>query len=611
MRNGFGQKGPRMNDMTGDRRSTGRTPVHRKYTLLRLWDYLRAHRLTLVIAALLAVVSNLLGLIGPKLSGSAIDATGLGAGQADLSLVLRLVLLMALTYIGSGVLGYILQLLMVWLTRQVVEQMRQDVFHNLQRLPVRFFDDHQTGDIISVISYDIDTVNESLSSDFLQVVQSAITIIGSLIMMLIISPVMVLIFCVTVPASILLSRYIAKHVRPLFRKRSAALGELNGYVEEMLGGQKTTRAYHQEQAFIDDFDVMNDASVKAYTDAEYYGTMNGPSVTFINNVSLALVSVVGAILYIYGRIGLGDISSFVLYSRKFSGPINEIANIYSELQSALAAAERVFRLIDELPEKPDDEAAEVLREVYGDVVLEHVSFGYTPDRLILKDFSLEAPAGSLIAIVGPTGAGKTTIINLLMRFYDAASGSITIDGREITGLTRDSLRSAWTMVLQETWLFHGSIRENIAYGKVGVTDDDIIAAAKAAQIHSFIERLPEGYDTILTDGGNGISAGQKQLLTIARAMLQDGSMLILDEATSNVDTQTEIRIQTAMRQLMQNRTCFVIAHRLSTIRNADCILVVRDGEIIETGTHTELMARNGFYAELYRTQFDSITDEPA
>ncbi len=604
MRSNFGQKGPRMNDMTGDRRVQGKAPVHKKYILSRLWGYLSRHKGILVLAAMLAVASNLLGLMGPKLSGSAIDA--IAPGNTDFGVVFTMVGLMAGSYLASGLLGYGLQLLMVHLTRRVVSTMRKDVFHKLLKLPVKFFDGHQTGDIISIISYDIDTVNASLSSDFLQVVQSVITVAGSLTMMLIIAPSLVLIFVVTVPCSVLLTRFITKKVRPLFRKRSASLGALNGYVEEMLSGQKTTRAYHQEETVIAGFDKMNAEAVEAYTNAEYYGTMNGPSVNFINNISLALISVFGALQYLSGTIGLGDISSFVLYSRKFSGPINETANIIGELQSAMAAAERVFRLIDELPETPDAEDAKILQDVYGHVALEHVDFGYTPEKTILKDFSLDAPAGSLIAIVGPTGAGKTTIINLLMRFYDKDAGAITVDGKEITGLTRDSLRKAYTMVLQDTWLFHGTIYDNIAYGKPGVTREDVERAAKAAQIHNFIQRLPQGYDTVLSDGGSGISAGQKQLLTIARAMLQDGSMLILDEATSNVDTQTEIRIQKAMRELMKDRTCFVIAHRLSTIRRADNILVVRDGQVVEQGTHEALMAQDGFYAQLYRTQFEPV-----
>ena len=482
--------------------------------------------------------------------------------------------------------------------------MRRDVFNRLTTLPVGFFDTRQTGDIISVISYDIDTVNASLSSDLLQIVKSLITVVVSFIMMLTIKPELVLIFVVTVPISMLFSRYITKKVRPLFRKRSRKLGEMNGYAEEMIDGQKITRAYNRENVVIAGFDVKNGEAIDAYNNAEVTATAMGPSVNFINNLSLTLVSVFGAILYINGGIGLDGISSFVLYSRKFSGPINETANIFGELQSAFAAAERVFRLIDEAPEPEDAPDAEVLTDVVGDVELKHVDFGYVPERTIIKDFSLTAPHGSLIAIVGPTGAGKTTIINLLMRFYDVNSGSITIDDKSIYGMTRESLRGAYTMVLQDTWLFSGSIMENIAYANENATKEDVIAAAKAAHIHNFIMRLPNGYDTILSDNGTSISKGQKQLMTIARAMLLDSHMLILDEATSNVDTRTEMIIQSAMRELMRNRTCFVIAHRLSTIRNADNILVVRDGSIVESGRHEELLERNGYYAELFYSQFE-------
>lgn len=355
---------------------------------------------------------------------------------------------------------------------------------------------------------------------------------------------------------------------------------------------------------LDRFDKKNEEAIDAYTVAEYYGTMTGPGVNFINNMSLTLVSVFGALLYLRGSIGLGDISSFVLYSRKFSGPINEIANIIGDLQSAVAAAERVFRLMDEPPETPDSEYAKVLQEVYGDVAIRNVEFGYEPGKTIIKNFSLEAKPGSMVAIVGPTGAGKTTIINLLMRFYDVDKGGIYVDENNIYEVTRSSLRSAYTMVLQDTWLFHGTIFDNIAYGKENVTLEEVEQVAKAAHIHNYIMSLPDGYQTMLSDNGINISKGQKQLLTIARAMLLDSQMLILDEATSNVDTQTEEQIQAAMRSLMQGKTCFVIAHRLSTIRNADNILVMRNGGIVEQGTHEQLMAGDTFYKELYYAQFE-------
>ena len=351
------------------------------------------------------------------------------------------------------------------------------------------------------------------------------------------------------------------------------------------------------------FDAKNHEAVTAYYEADYYGSVTGPSVNFINNISLSLVSVFGAVLYLYGRITLGNISSFVLYSRKFSGPINEAANIFSEMQSALSAADRIFQLLDEAPEEPDAPDAEELTEVRGEVKMEHIRFGYDPERPVIRDLSLTAPAGSTVAIVGHTGAGKTTLINLLMRFYDPQGGRITIDGREIRHLTRSSLRQAYAMVLQDTWLFNGTVFENIAYGKPGATLEEVRAVAKAAHIDGYISRLPDGYDTVLTEDGSNISHGQKQLLTIARAMLLDAKMLILDEATSNVDTRTEQQLQAAMRELMRGKTCFIIAHRLSTIQNADLILVLEGGDIVEQGTHDELMEKGGVYAGLYRSQF--------
>ena len=574
------------------------------YIFKRLFKYLGRHKLLIAVCIVLVIVGNVIALLGPSLSGKAIDAIGRKAGEADFGLVGKYTSLMIVFYIVSGVMNYVLSILLIKLSRNVVFQMRRDVFNKLTTLPVGFFDRRQTGDIISVISYDIDTVNASLSNDLIQIVRSAITVVGSFIMMLRIKPVLVLIFAVTVPASIVSSRYITKFVRPLFRKRSRKLGELNGYAEEMIDGQKVTRAYNREAKVIEGFDAKNDEAVEAYTRAEYYGTLMGPSVNFINNISLTLVSVFGAIMYIRGGIGLGDISSFVLYSRKFSGPINEIANIFSELQSAFAAAERVFRLIDEESEPQDAKDAQLLEDVRGDVDIKDVTFGYVPERTIIRNFNLNAESGSLIAIVGPTGAGKTTIINLLMRFYDVNSGEIDVDGRSIYSLTRDSLRRAYTMVLQETWLFHGTIFENIAYAKEDATMEEVVAAAKAARIHNYIMRLPDGYNTVLSDNGTSISKGQKQLMTIARAMLINSHMLILDEATSNVDTRTEMAIQSAMRDLMKDKTCFVIAHRLSTIKNADMILVVNNGEIVEKGRHEELLRLNGFYSELYYSQFE-------
>lgn len=578
-------------------------PQNRKKVLLRLWKYIAEHKLMTIGAVLLTVSSNLLALLGPYLSGKAIDAIGLSAGEADFSSVFVYCAFMIVFYILSSALSYALSVLMINLSQKIVFKMRKQVFEHLTELPVRYFDDHQAGDLVSRISYDIDTVNASLSTDLMQIAASAITVLGSLIMMISISPALVLVFAVTIPMSILFTRYMTKKVRPLYHKRSVAYGELNGFVEESISGQKTTKAYHREKMMNSRFDERNHEAVTAYYNADYYGSMTGPSVNLINNLSLAFVSIFGAILFLYRKISIGNLSSFVLYSRKFSGPINEIANIISELQSACAAAERVFRLLDENAEPADLPNAEAVTDALGNVSMQHVRFSYDSNKTIIHDLSFNAPRGALIAIVGPTGAGKTTLINLLMRFYDPDEGKITLDDRDIRNITRKSLRLSYAMVLQDTWLFTGTVFENIAYGKKNATREEVEAAAKAANIHRYIISLPQGYDTVLDENGINISQGQKQLLTIARAMLLDANMLILDEATSNVDTRTEMKIQAAMRELMKNKTCFVIAHRLSTIQNADNILVVKDGDIVEQGNHMELMEKKGFYSVLYNSQF--------
>ncbi|MDE6622340.1 MAG: ABC transporter ATP-binding protein/permease [Lachnospiraceae bacterium] len=579
-------------------------PRNRKGTILRLGSYMIQYKYLVLLALGLTVGSNLLALVGPMLSGYAIDAIEPGVGEVDFARVFYYAGLMVGFYVVSSILSYILAVLMIHISRKVVYQMRRDVFERLMKLPVGYFDTHQTGDIISRISYDIDTVNTSLANDLIQILTTLITVVGAFAMMIVISPKLILVFVFTVPLSVILTKGITGKTRPLFRLRSRRLGELNGFVEEMISGQKTLKAYHQEKNMIQKFDGKNEEAVEAYYRAEYYGSVVGPTVNFVNNLSLALVSMFGALLFLAGQMRIGSISSFILYSRKFSGPINEAANIMSELQSALAAAERVFHMIDEPMEAADSQSASELENVVGNVLLENVSFGYTKEQKIIKNLNLHAAPGKLVAIVGPTGAGKTTLINLLMRFYDADDGKICVDNHNICDVTRASLRQSYAMVLQDTWLFEGTVFENIAYGKQGATLEEVIAAAKAAKIHSYIKRLPQGYDTVLTDEGTNISKGQKQLLTIARAMLLDAPMLILDEATSNVDTRTEQQIQQAMRRLMEHKTCFVIAHRLSTIQNADVILVVNHGEIVEQGTHGELMEREGFYYQMYRAQFE-------
>ena len=578
-------------------------PRDARRTLAALGRYLMKSAPMLAAALLLTVVSNVFQLIGPTLCGYAIDAIALESG-VDFQSVFHYAALMLALYVASAAIGYAVTILILHVSQRTVRAMRADLFAKLMRLPVGYFDRNQTGDILSHISYDIDTVNTSLSNDLVQILTSLITVAGALIMMIRISPVLVLVFAVTVPVSVLFTKYMTGRVRPLYRERSRKLGELNGFVEEYVSGQKTIRAYRREDDVLGRFDRKNEDAVQSYYRSEYYASVTGPSVNFINNLSLTLISIFGALLYLAGGISLGDISSFVLYSRKFSGPINEAANILSELQSALAAAERVFSLLNEDEEPADAPGAPKLRVTDGDVALEHVDFGYDPGRPVLRDVSLRAKPGGMVAIVGPTGAGKTTLVNLLMRFYDPQSGAISIDGQAIASVQRASLREAFSMVLQDTWLFNGTVHENIAYGSPGATREQVVAAAKATHIHEMIERLPQGYDTVLTEDGVNISKGQKQLMTIARAMLRKSHLLILDEATSNVDIRTELLIQSAMRALMRGKTCFVIAHRLSTIRNADLILVVRDGQIVEQGRHDDLLARNGFYASLFRAQFE-------
>lgn len=579
----------------------------RKKTLKRLGSYLMRYRWLLLLAVFMTLASNILALMGPMLSGYAIDAIEPGPGRVDFQKVFYYAAWMAGFYAASAMLSYAIAVLMVTISRKVVYAMRRDVFDRLLALPVGYFDLHKTGDIISRISYDIDTVNESLSSDLVQMMTTAITVAGSLYMMIMISPRLVLVFAVTVPLSAWITRFLTGKTRPLFRARSASLGRLNGFGEEMITGQKTIKAYCTEEEIIRRFEEKNRDGVEAYYKAEYYGSTVGPMINFINNLSLSLISVFGAFLYLMGMMSIGQISSFVLYSRKFSGPISEAANITGDLQSAIAAAERVFALLDELEETGDvEQAVQIGTEanpVKGRVELSRVSFGYEEGKAILKDLSLTTEPGQVVAVIGPTGAGKTTLINLLMRFYDVNHGSIRVDGKDIRQIKRASLRKAYAMVLQDTWLFHGTILENLSYGREGITRDEVIQAAKAARIHSFIMQLPDGYDTVLKEEGINISKGQKQLLTIVRAMLQDCRMLILDEATSNVDTRTEIRIQEAMLKLMEGKTCFVIAHRLSTIQNASRILVMNHGQVVEQGSHQSLMEAKGLYYQMYQAQF--------
>lgn len=579
-------------------------PKDSKGAFRRLLSYLGAFKAWILLVAVLCLISNVLSLWGPSLAGSAINEAAAGVNRVDFEKVTYYAVRMLAVYACSSLITILIHMIMVNVSKRAGRKMRQDVFDKLMRLPVGFFDRNQAGDMISRVSYDVDVISTCMATDVVAILTSVVTVVGAMIMMVRISPMLSLVTLVTVPASIGFTAHMRKKTQPRFVKRSKAYGAMNGFVEEQLSGQKTIQAYAYEDQIDEKYNDINHQAADAYYEADSLAATIGPTVGFINNIGLSLIALLGSVLYMNGSIGLGNISSFVLYSRKFSGPINEVANIINELFSALAAAERVFGLLDQAEELQDAENARTLTEPEGNVALDHVFFGYEPERTIIHDLSMQADAGKLTAIVGPTGAGKTTIINLLMRFYDVDSGSVTVDGQNVRELTRRSLRSAYAMVLQDTWVFRGTIFDNIAYGKENATMEEVVAAAKAAHIHPFIMRLPEGYQTVISEDGGNISKGQKQLLTIARAMLYTSSMLILDEATSNVDTSTEREIQRAMRELMTGRTCFVIAHRLSTIRNADNILVVNQGDIVEQGTHDELMRAKGFYYRLYRAQFE-------
>ena len=585
----------------------------RRGVFLRLGRYVLGQWPLFLLALLLTLGANQLSLLGPRYSGAAIDAIELEGG-VDLSSVGESIGYMLLCYVSSAVLSYVLSVVMILLSQRITYKMRKQVFEKLTSLPVHYFDTHATGDIISHLSYDIDTINSTLSHDLIQVMTSLYTVIGSLVFMWRISRPMILIFVLTVPVSILFTRYRSKKVRPLFSKRAKKYGELNGFAEEMLTGSRTIAAYGRQDVIAGRFNRINDEAMDAYYGAEYKGALLFPTINLINNLSLAFVAVLGGILYMYSQNGtvlatsafyitLGGVAQFVQYSRKFAGPINEFSNILHEFQSAASAAERVFAVLDEPPEREDAPDAVALTDVRGEVDLFDVSFGYTADKTVLSGVTVGARRGQTVAIVGPTGAGKTTIINLLMRFYDPDSGRITIDGVPSLRIRRADLRRAFSMVLQDTWLFYGTVYDNIAYGREGATRSEVCAAARSARIASYIESLPDGYDTVLSDDGVNISKGQKQQITIARAFLSGAPILILDEATSNVDSRTELLIQKAMADLMKDKTCFIIAHRLSTVQNADTILVVKDGRIIEQGTHEALLAKGGFYHALYHSQF--------
>lgn len=574
-----------------------------KYILKRMSKYLYKYKFTIIISIILTIVSNIFALVGPMLSGYAIEVIEKGNGNIDFSKIFYYAFLMIVFYFCSSILSYIISIIMVKTARNVVYSLRKDAFDTLLNLPLSYFDKNSIGDVLSKITYDIDTMGSTLSTDLINILTSIVTLVGSFFMMFTISKKLLLIFFITIPMSAISTKYITNKTRPLFRKRAKKIGDLNGFVEENISGLKIIKAYNKESKSIDEFRNINKNAVDAYYNAEYYGSMTVALISFINNISLAFISTIGSILYLKNEMSLGQISSFVLYSRKFSGPIREISNLISDMQSSFAASERVFRFIDEKREEDDKVDAVKLEKVHGKIDMQNVTFSYDLNEKVLENLNINAKPNTVVAIVGPTGCGKTTIINLLMKFYNRDDGEILVDDKNIDDITKKSMRQAYAMVLQDTWLFEGSIYENIAYGNENATLDDVKRVAKLAQIDDFIEKLPNGYNTIISGNGDNISKGQKQLINIARAMLIDAKMLILDEATSNIDSKTEIQIQNALLEIMKGKTCFIIAHRLSTIKNANQILELNNGKIIEHGKHEELLEENGFYANLFKSQF--------
>ncbi|MEI3607416.1 ABC transporter ATP-binding protein [Pseudogracilibacillus sp. SE30717A] len=588
----------------------GEKPKNFKKTFRRLLAYLKPHKNSLLLVFGAAILGTVFSVIGPKVMGDTITVLfegayakfqGIPGAAIDFPKIVQLLLLLAGLYIVASLFQFIQQYIMASVAQKTVYYLREDVFIKINDLPLSYFDRKSHGDILSRVTNDIDTIATTLQQSLTSFITSFVTIVGIIIMMLWISPLLTIIAVLSIPLSLYVIRPLLKRSQKHFGVQQRSLGELNGHIEEMYTAHEVVKAFSQEEKSVQQFKKVNEELYDSGRRAQFISGIIMPLMSFISNISYVLISIVGGILVIKRTILIGDIQAFITYTRQFSQPISQTANIANIIQSTIAAAERVFELLDENEEEPVHNAIQN-RKTNGDVRFEHVDFGYGEERL-MTDLNIHASPGQTVAIVGPTGAGKTTLVNLLMRFYELDGGRITIDGIDITKMNRDDLRMKFGMVLQDTWLFKGTIKENIAYGKEHATDEEIYAAAKAAHAHHFIKRLPEGYDTILNEEATNISQGQKQLLTIARAMLANSPIMILDEATSSVDTRTEIFIQEAMENLMKGRTSFVIAHRLSTILGADVILVMDKGAVIEQGTHQQLLELNGFYADLYRSQF--------
>jgi len=585
-------------------------------TLFRLLGYFKPQAFALVAVLLTAIISTVFTIVGPKILGLATTKLFNGliakftalqhhlpAPGVDFGYIGRILLILLGLYIISAIFLYLQQYVMAGVAQRTMYKLRKEVDEKLSRLPLKYFDSRTHGEIMSRAVNDMDNLSTTLQQSITQLITSAVTLLGVIVLMLLISPLLSLIVLLTLPLSLFVTMGIAKRSQNYFRTQQRALGELNGHVEEMYAGHKIVKAFGREEQSLAEFNERNEKLYNAGWRAQFVSGIIMPLMRFIGNIGYVFVAVVGGIMVTQGTIAIGDVQAFIQYAQQFTQPITQLANFANVIQSSMASAERIFELLDEQDEVPEAADAKVIEHPDGAVEFEHVKFGYSPDNILMEDMNINVQPGQMIAIVGPTGAGKTTLVNLLMRFYEVNSGGILVDGVNITEIKRGALRRMFGMVLQDTWLFNGTIRANIAYGREDATEEEIIRAARAANADHFIRTLPEGYNTVLNEEASNISQGQKQLLTIARAFLADPEILILDEATSSVDTRTEMQIQKAMAELMKGRTNFVIAHRLSTIRDADLILVMNHGTIVEEGTHEELLAKNGFYADLYNSQF--------
>ena len=587
-----------------------------KGTMGKLISYLGKYLPAIIAVMLFAIASTVFSIIGPKILGNAttelfngIIAQLTGTGGIDFEAVARILLFLGIIYLVSAVLSYIQGFIMTKVSTQISYGMRRDISQKINRMPLAYFDRVPNGEVLSRITNDVDTVTQTLNQSMTQIVTSVTQFIGVLVMMLTISPLMTLVALCILPLSLTIVSNVVKRSQPFFQKQQAYLGHANGHVEEMYGGHLVVTAFNGEEKSIKTFNEINDNLYNSAWKSQFLSGMMMPLMNFVGNLGYVGICILGGFLSLNGTITVGDIQAFIQYVRSFTQPIQQIANISNVLQQTAAAAERVFEFLDETEETPDPEQPLSPDLIQGEDAFAHVHFGYTPEKTIINDFSAIIQPGQKVAIVGPTGAGKTTMVKMLMRFYDVSEGAILLDGYDVRQFARNDLRDMFGMVLQDTWLYNGTILENIRYGRLAASDEDVLAAAKAAQVDHFVRTLSQGYDTVLNEEASNISQGQKQLLTIARTIVSEPKILIFDEATSSVDTRTEIAIQKAMDHLMEGRTSFIIAHRLSTIRDADLILVMKDGDIVETGKHEELLAKGGFYAELYQSQFADVNDE--